>query len=515
MKKILALLLAATLAVSCTILSYAADDMPEPIFDMTISKDGTGAVVVTNGASSDKIGTITYGLADNSKNKPTYGETETENEIPYLIFNANGETAAAGTALANRAVNVSITDTAVYDANAMTISAWIYADNVDSNDHIFAFGKAGSTTEWGYSLLYNGATGLQVGFDADGEKAPSPLCSIENPDLSAPKAVWSADNNNSWRHVTLTRTWTQTEPATESTGEKGYYTANLYINGKWAGSCSEEDAIRQTYADAFDEGSIKLAIGNCAGGSGYAFGGKIADFKLWTNALTAEQIKSDFLTTSANYFTAVGATHSLASLGRGDAEFKITFDGDIDSKTLENGVEVKDAEGRVIETKYKSYDEEKKEATFSIFEYLEAGATYTLHLTDVMDANGCEVSLEGATFTAKDESEATITASPIAYKDDDGNPVSAALATAADISATVTNTSSETLKYFLSLSIKDTEGGAYKMDVSSPLTLTAGASDALTLNATGLIPGGSVVTRIWCMTESGKFYPLETPAELQ
>ena len=130
-------------------------------------------------------------------------------------------------------------------------------------------------------------------------------------------------------------------------------------------------------------------------------------------------------------------------------------------------------------------------------------------------ADGFALRKTQLTFTAKDERDTTITAPSIAYKDGSGNTVSAALATTADIAATITNDSDETLTYFLSLSIKDTAGRAYKMDVSAPLTLTAGASDDLTLNATGLIPGGSAVTRIWCKTESGKFYPLETPTLLQ
>ncbi|MBQ7109515.1 MAG: Ig-like domain-containing protein [Clostridia bacterium] len=508
MKKILALLLAAALVASCTIVSYAADDMPELIFDMDLSGCSASTIAVTDSSGSGKTGTITYGNAG-TEAKPGYGINEYG--TPYLVLDEAGNTTAK-----NGTINVPLTDATILDSDGLSISTWIYDANSAKRDskYIFGFGTGADTNmEWATNLRKTGS-GTFVGVRIEGTSLKDGDTAINIGTNPYSVGTWIDTYKDSWKHLVITKQWTTTNA---STG-KGYYTIVTYLDGTRLASYtnSKDDTtqkIRQKYSDT--RNTAVLEIGGDGGNTAdKTFAGYIADFKLYNGVLTETQVKSEYIATGTGYLPTVTATHSLTSLGRSDSEFTVTFDGAVDKETLKTGVTITDAEEGEIHTAFKSYDEISKVATFSIFDYLEAGATYTLNLPGVRDTNGFALSQTKLTFTAKNESEATISAPSITYKNSEGTEVDAAVATTADIAATVTNTSEETLTYFLSLSIKDTAGGAYKMDVSAPLTLTAGASNELTLNATGLIPGGSVVTRIWCMTEGGKFYPLETPALL-
>jgi len=456
-------------------------------------------------SGSGKTGTITYGNAGTTET-PGYGENEYG--TPYLALDTAGNTTAK-----NGTINVPLTDATILDADGLSISAWIYDANSNKRDSkfIFGFGTGADTNmEWATNLR-KVSSGTFFGVRIEGTSLKDGDKSINIGTNPYSVGQWVDSYKDSWKHLVITKQWTTTNASTN----EGYYTIVTYLDGAKLASYTNNKTpmIRQKYSDT--RNTAVLEIGGDGGNTAdKTFAGYIADFKLYNGVLTETQVKSEYIATGAGYLPTVTATHSLTSLGRSDSEFTVTFDGAVDKETLKTGVTITDAEEGEIHIAFKSYDEISKVATFSIFDYLEAGATYTLNLPGVRDTNGFALSQTKLTFTAKNESEATITAPSIVYKDGSGNAVSAAVATTADIAATVTNTSEETLTYFLSLSIKDTAGGAYKMDVSAPLTLTAGASDDLTLNATGLIPGGAVVTRIWCKTEGGKFYPLETPALL-
>jgi len=308
MKKIMAVMLILCMALTILPMGISVgatetetSSTPTLIFDMTISGDATMGATVTDGSNSGKTGAITYGLNDQANNAPTYGATE--QGTPYLNFKTAADSSV--TNVGNRAVNVAITDTTVYDADEMTISAWVYSDNNTNavKGYLFSFGESGNTTSWAYSIRHSNGVMMNTMFKSDGAGAPANEYNITDSNLTNTAYVWPTARQNAWKHVTITRKWTQTAAATESTKETGYYTVNLFVDGVAAGSYTQADGERQTYADAFGgENAVKLAIGNTAGLSGIAYGGKIADFKLYTGILTTDAMLADYNATYDDFY---------------------------------------------------------------------------------------------------------------------------------------------------------------------------------------------------------------------
>ena len=397
---------------------------PTLVFDMDLSASTASAIAVADSSNSGITGDITYGVSNNGR-KPTYGETaqgtkylnfETAENLETLL-GSDGVTSYANTL----AVNVPLTGEAgqaVYNADELTASAWVRSSNPIAAGYIFAFGETtlpSGKNFWSHGLVQEQSTHLATMFGADGSGAPNTY-QLADVNSASNKNIWPLQYSTSWKHVTVTRKWNQVTAADGDTAETGNYTINLYVDGVLTATYTSATAARTTYASEYahsDESAVndvKLSIGNCAGGSGNAYGGSIGDFKLWTEVKTAEEIAADYTATVDGYY---------------DTDSTLVFDMDL-SLCSDSAIIVADESGnnKVGTITYGLADQAKNAPTYGV---TEQGTPYLVfYAADATAAEGTTIGSRAVNVPITDTSvydadEMTISA--WVYSDNNTNAV--------------------------------------------------------------------------------------------
>ncbi|MCF7907608.1 MAG: LamG domain-containing protein [Candidatus Omnitrophica bacterium] len=185
--------------------------------------------------------------------------------------------------------------TSNFDLQDMTISCWTYSDNYDAN--MFMFEKTtNDSVNTQYSLFFNGGgSSSQIYFRTYG--------------LSAVNLV-ATDHANGpvdgqYNHIAATYT--------SATGTK-----KIYCNGNEIATVSGLSGTINTNPAGTSW------IGAYGGGAGYPFNGQIDDLKIWNRALTADEVRAEFIEGNDGlvaYYPFEGNANDLSGIGNHGTQF--------------------------------------------------------------------------------------------------------------------------------------------------------------------------------------------------
>ena len=208
---------------------------------------------------------------------------------------------------------------------------------------------------------------------------------------------------NEWSHWVLTRSWDEA---------KGQWVVQTYINGALANVYGTSNASGEngTYFSQegllrFDETGYVFQIGGR--GADQVYGGKIADFKIYTTALNAEQVSVEYNSTKdvfqnilSDEFNLVSSTSQEIAPTAG--EVTLAFNSAIDATTVTaDSVSLQTAEGAMVRGGWVAVAEQN-ELTVK-YGALEANATYQLVIGEgLTSVNGIAAQPVAVTLTTTD-----------------------------------------------------------------------------------------------------------------
>lgn len=252
------------------------------VFDMNLAGSTVGqAPVVTDESGSRLVKEINV-LGHPSSSTADDGDTPTyleEDGVKYLKF-----ASCDGTTLANRRsqVNVQFKDTSLTDKNALTFEAWARADWNGDTSNWGALASIGRTYKGGGAndkVALRFMTGGTIQLYPDREAQDAALNTTIN--FRSYEGVWA--------HYVVTREYNE---ATST------WTTRGYVNGEQVSNTANltKEMSKYTGAESW------LAIGGATGAdSERSFIGDIADFKLYTKALSADEVAANYAAEAGKY----------------------------------------------------------------------------------------------------------------------------------------------------------------------------------------------------------------------
>lgn len=252
------------------------------VFDMNLAGSTVGSAPVVTDESGSRLVKEINVLGHPSSKTATDGTAPTycdEDGVKYLTFASYD-----GTNLANRRsqVNVQFKDTSLTDKNALTFEAWARAD------------WNGNTSAWAglasVGPAYHGDSGsekLVLRFMTDGKIKLYPDRAAQDTLLDT--NISFKNYEDAWTHYVVTREYNE---ATST------WTTRGYVNGEQVSNTASLNKAMVKYTDA----ESWLAIGGVTGGeSDRSFIGDIADFKLYTKALSADEVAANYAAEAGKY----------------------------------------------------------------------------------------------------------------------------------------------------------------------------------------------------------------------
>lgn len=252
------------------------------VFDMNLAGSTVGSNPVVTDESGSRLVKEINVLGHPSASTATDGETPTyveEDGVKYLKFASHD-----GTNLANRRsqVNVQFKDTSLTDKNALTFEAWARADWNGDTQNWGALASIGRTYKSGGAndkVALRFTTGGTIQLYPDREAHDTALDT--NINFRSYEDVWA--------HYVVTREYNETTSTWTTCG---------YVNGEQVSNTASLVKAMSKY----DGAESWLAIGGATGADGErSFIGDIADFKLYTKALSADEVAANYAAEAGKY----------------------------------------------------------------------------------------------------------------------------------------------------------------------------------------------------------------------
>ena len=283
------------------------------IFDMDISGSSAGNIVVADTSNAAQVKAITpYGA---SSTAPVFGS---EDGIDYLSFTTIGED---GTTLANRKskIAVELVNDNIADKAGVTFEAWARAKQTTAAN--------GST--WGAlasigAANTSGTSHIEARFFDDGAMQFYPDRTSNGNGRSLLGNFVNSGYANEWKHYVFVREKVNVEGVEQ-------WKLSLYVNGVLV------DSENNTTAITADSLNTWLSIGGASSSDqSRAFIGDIADFRLYSKALTENEIKTSFNADANKYVSSdisivwkngdetLDSTVNIASLTSATAEVTVS-----------------------------------------------------------------------------------------------------------------------------------------------------------------------------------------------
>ena len=264
----------------------------EPYFELGFSETN-GVLNLTDKQNSGATLTASSANATNfPDDKPVY-KTDATNGVKYLQFSSDSNGSRVNS---NSRVAVTFPDTRIVSGSTKTENDDFTADDVAEGLTIETWAKADATTiDLNFMFAYSLASRSQNDFEFRVQDAIFQTIAAQRLTGANRKSLIAATNYfGKWAHYVYTRTY-------DSTAKK--FTTKLYINGELKGTV--EDTVSTT--DKYDKNHKLLTIG--AGGKekgnesgGRSFIGGIAEFKVYTSALSATQVKAAYDASVDTYY---------------------------------------------------------------------------------------------------------------------------------------------------------------------------------------------------------------------
>ncbi len=381
--------LSATTAVS------AAD--PNLIFDMDLSScstqnpqqvaDKSGANMVESFGYLQWKDATSY-VDPSESNKVEYGQIEGKG-TPYLTFaDYNAETNT--TANDNRALYVNfkaseIANRNIANANAVTIETWAKLDEDGQN------GKYAQLFQWGCSSHYTPSNMYHTSFSVQFKtKASNNIqfypdrAGAHNGGGAEAKFLIGDEYGGKWVHYAFVREYLEA---------KSQWQITLYINGVPTVQTKAETTGRTNYTVPYtstggcdnEHYPTTLMIGCVEKAANKSVAGSFATFKVYDDARTAEEVKSEFQKTRTNFYNLVPQLKS------------ISFENQNNQKIDDRAVLLKDATSVTATAEIVDCPED---AIGILALYNDRGELLSVEMADVGEPNSDAVTAMTATLAA-------------------------------------------------------------------------------------------------------------------